>query len=117
MDNKCQYEEYHESYIKVDGGNTDKLKGISTPSCGVSRLLKTQESFKAIREAKNGVLEDKTQDNTTRKSSLHRLATSVSFNDKILNRQSKKLSTIFRLSFKRRSSCDVDESYEHGKCF
>lgn len=122
MDNKCQYQEYHESYVKVEGGNSDKLKGgdessfgrISTHGCGISRLSKTHGSFKSVKETKNGV-EERAQE-STRKSNLRRLAPSVSFNDKILNRPSKKLSTVFRLSFKRRS-CEVKEaSHEFSKC-
>ncbi|XP_027352662.1 uncharacterized protein LOC113863318 isoform X2 [Abrus precatorius] len=120
MDNKCQYEEYNESYLKVDGGNQDRLiKGrdessfglISTQGYGMPRLGKSQGSFKSIKEYKHG-LEEKTQENA-RKSGLHRLAPSVSFNDKTLNRPSKRLSTIFRLSFKRKS-CDVEEANEHS---
>ncbi|TKY65143.1 hypothetical protein E2542_SST07999 [Spatholobus suberectus] len=96
-DNRCQYEEYHESYLKVDGGNQDSLKGrdesgfghASTQGCGMSRLGKTQGSFKGF----------------------NRLAPSISFNDKTLNRPSKRLSQIFRLSFKRRSS-DVEDANE-----
>lgn len=107
MDNNCQYEEFHGSYLKVDGGNPpDRLKGIS-------RLAKAQGSFKGIKECKNSV-EEKTQENP-RKSGFQWLTPSVSFNDKILNLPSKKLPTIFRLSFKRRS-CDVEEATELGKC-
>ncbi|KAK7340587.1 hypothetical protein VNO77_21294 [Canavalia gladiata] len=122
MDNKCQYEEYHESYLKVDGNNQDKLKGrdengfglISTPACGMSRLGKSQGSFKSIKEYKHG-MEEKTLE-SARKSSLHRLAPSVSFNDKTSNRPSKKLSTIFRLSFKRKS-CEEPTEYSQSKRF
>ncbi|KAK7374544.1 hypothetical protein VNO80_07974 [Phaseolus coccineus] len=116
-DTKCQYEEYHKGYLKVDGGNQENLKGrdesgfglVSTPGCGMSRLSKTQGSFKGIKEYKHG-LEEKTPE-SARKSGLHRLAPSVSFNEKTLNRQSKRLSQIFKLSFKRRS-CDVEDANE-----
>lgn len=117
-DSRCQYEEYHESYLKVDGSNQDKLKGrdesgfglVSTPGRGMSRLSKTQGSFKGIKEYKHG-LEEKTPE-SARKSGLLRMAPSYSFNDKTLNRQSKRLSHIFKLSFKRRS-CDVDDANEY----
>ncbi|KAG5137534.1 hypothetical protein JHK82_022265 [Glycine max] len=116
-DNRCQYEEYHESYVKVDGGNQDSLKGkdesgfalISTQGVGMSCLGKSQGSFKGIKEYKHG-LEEKPQENA-RKSGLLRLAPSVSFNDKTPNRPSKRLSQIFRLSFKRRS-CDIEDANE-----
>lgn len=124
VDNNCQYEEYHESYVKVDGGMSDRFKGkdesgfapISTQTFGLSRLGKSHGSFKGIKEHKH-TLEDKTQENTL-KPGLRRLLPSVSFNDKIPNGSSKNLlshkkqSSLFRLSFKRRSSCDVEEATE-----
>ncbi|KAJ1401555.1 Protein ENHANCED DISEASE RESISTANCE 2, C-terminal [Sesbania bispinosa] len=78
VDNNCQYEEYRESYVKVDGANTDRLRGrdesgfgrMSTHSCGISRLGKTHGSFKSTKECKNSV-EEKTQENP-RRSGLHR---------------------------------------------
>jgi hypothetical protein len=120
VENNCQYEEYHESYVKVDGGNnnTDKLKGRdengfglinAQHGYGLSLLGKNQGSFKGLKESKNNA-EDNTQENT-KKSNMNRLAPSVSFN----NRPSKKLSTIFKLSFKRKS-CDVEEAPELSKC-
>ncbi|KAK7394458.1 hypothetical protein VNO78_14986 [Psophocarpus tetragonolobus] len=116
-DNRGQYEEYHESYLKVDGGNQDTLKGrdengfgfVSTQGCGMPRLGKSQGSLKGIKEYKHG-LEDKTQE-TARKSGLNWLTPSLSFNDKTSNRPSKRLSQIFRLSFKRRS-CDIEDANE-----
>ncbi|XP_020219120.1 uncharacterized protein LOC109802249 [Cajanus cajan] len=119
-DKGCQYEEYHERYLKVDGGNQESLKGrdesgfglVGTQGCGLSRLGKSQGSFKGIKEYKHG-LEEKTQENA-RRSSLQRLAPSISFNDKTPNRPSKRLSQIFKLSFKRRSS-DVEDAHELGQ--
>ncbi|KAI5432140.1 hypothetical protein KIW84_036040 [Lathyrus oleraceus] len=113
-ENNHQYEEYHESYVKVDGGNNaDKLKGrdengfgvMNTRGCGLSRLGKNQESFKSLKEVKT---EDNSQENTKRLS-MHRLPPTGSCN----NRPGKKLSTIFKRSFKRKS-CDAEESPEHG---
>ncbi|XP_004491854.1 uncharacterized protein [Cicer arietinum] len=117
VENNCQYEEYHESYVKVNGGNADKIKGkdengfglINSHGCGLSRLGKNQGSFKGLKDGKIS-LEENTQENTRKSSSLHRLVPTVSFN----NRPSKKLSTIFRLSFKRKS-CDAEESTELGQ--
>lgn len=114
MDNRCQYEEYHESYVKVDGANQDSLNGrdesgkglVSAQGCGKSRLGKSQGSFKG--------LEEKTQDNLRRSSSLHRLTPSISFSDKTQNRPSKRLSQIFKLSFKRRS-CDIEDANEFSQ--
>ncbi|XP_061358091.1 protein ENHANCED DISEASE RESISTANCE 2-like [Gastrolobium bilobum] len=119
VDNNHQYEEYHESYVKVDGGKSDRSKGkdengfapISTQSYGVSRLNKSHKSFKGIKEYKH-TLEEKSQENTL-KPGLPLLAPS----DKIKNGPSKGVqslkmqSSIFRLSFKRRS-CDVEETTE-----
>ncbi|KAL2329925.1 hypothetical protein Fmac_017506 [Flemingia macrophylla] len=118
-DKDGQYEEYHERYLKVDGGNQDSLKGrdesgfslVGTQGCEISRLGKSQGSFKGIKEY-NG-LEEKTQE-PARKSSLQRLAPSISFNDKTPNRPSKRLSQMFKLSFKRRSS-DVEDAHELGQ--
>ena len=84
-----------------------------------SCLGKTNGSLTGIKENKHS-LEEKTQDNT-QKSSFHQLAPTVSFNDKILNLQNKglqsqkKLSTIFKLSFKR-PSCDTEEPIDLSKC-
>ncbi|OIV90233.1 hypothetical protein TanjilG_01429 [Lupinus angustifolius] len=113
VDNKNQYEEYHESYIKVDGGISDKFKvkdesafvPISAQNHGKSRLGMTNGSFKGLKEE------------NTLKSGITRLIQSVSFNDKIVNGPRKSLqynkqqSSLFRLSFKRRS-CDVDDATE-----
>jgi hypothetical protein len=116
VENNRQYEEYHESYRKVDGGNNiDKLKGRDENGFGLlnthglPRLGKNQGSFKGLKEGKNNVEENAQE--IARKSNLNRLAPSISFN----NRPSKKLSTILRLSFKRKS-CDVEETPELGKC-
>ncbi|KAK7266467.1 hypothetical protein RIF29_19111 [Crotalaria pallida] len=106
LDNNCQYEEYHQSYLKVDGGMSDrfKIKDGSAQSLGKSRLGMSHGSFKSINEE------------NTLKSGLTRLLPSVSFNDKIVNTPRKSLqrkqSSLFRLSFKRRSSCDVEEAPE-----
>ncbi|PQP97640.1 uncharacterized protein Pyn_18244 [Prunus yedoensis var. nudiflora] len=140
VDNGCKYEEY-QSYMKIDGGKSDKITGkderresnrfslISTQGYELSRLGKADEvcskrknildhsygSFKGLRE--NGRdSNEKIQDNAL-KSGLSRLAPSVSFNDKILSAQSlvpqsqRKPSAVFRLSFKRRS-CDAEETIE-----
>ncbi|PQP97641.1 uncharacterized protein Pyn_18245 [Prunus yedoensis var. nudiflora] len=140
VDNGCKYEEY-QSYMKIDGGKSDKITGkderresnrfplISTQGYELSRLGKADEvcskrtnildhsygSFKGLREDGRDS-NDKIQDNTL-KSSLSRLVPSVSFNDKILSAQSlvlqsqRKTSTVFRLSVKRRS-CDAEETIE-----
>lgn len=75
-------------------------------STRISRLGKNQESFKGVKEVK---IEENGQENAKRLS-LHRLAPTASFN----NRPGKKLSTIFKLSFKRKS-CDAEEVPELGK--
>lgn len=129
VDGKCKYEEYHESYVKIDGHKTSKeeykeSKGfavISTQGYEVSRLGKADESrrkkllgnsygsFKGLREDRRD-----SQENTL-KSGLPRLVPSVSFNDKILTGSApKKKLAVFRLSFKRKSS-DGEETTQHCK--
>ncbi|KAL6291162.1 hypothetical protein ACE6H2_008672 [Prunus campanulata] len=140
VDNGCKYEEY-QSYMKIDGGKSDKITGkderresnrfslISTQGYVLSRLGKADEvcskrknildhsygSFKGLIEDGRDSNE-KIQDNAL-KSGLSRLVPSVSFNDKILSAQSlvpqsqRKPSAVFRLSFKRRS-CDAEETIE-----
>ncbi|CAL9028387.1 unnamed protein product [Prunus brigantina] len=140
VDNGCKYEEY-QSYMKIDGGKSDKITGkderresnqfslINTQGYELSHLGKADEvcskrknildhsygSFKGLTE--DGCdSNEKIQDNSL-KSGLSRLVPSVSFNNKILSAQSlvpqsqRKPSAVFRLSFKRRS-CDAEETIE-----
>ncbi|PQP97675.1 uncharacterized protein Pyn_10671 [Prunus yedoensis var. nudiflora] len=140
VDNGCKYEEC-QSYMKIDGGKSDKITGkdecresnrfslISTQGYVLSRLGKADEVCSKRKNILDhsygsfkGLLEDgrdsneKIQDNAL-KSGLSRLVPSVSFNDKILSAQSlvpqsqRKPSAVFRLSFKRRS-CDAEETIE-----
>ncbi|KAM7267597.1 hypothetical protein ACFE04_009763 [Oxalis oulophora] len=117
VDDKCKYEEYHESYLKIDGGNkTENAKGYE-----VSQLAKSNDvcsKRKKILDQKlrsfKGLKEDN-QENTL-KSGLPRLVPSVSFNDKIListmgSQAQRKKSAVLRLSFKR-TSCDGEETLE-----
>ncbi|XP_021805403.1 uncharacterized protein LOC110749586 isoform X2 [Prunus avium] len=140
VDNGCKYEEY-QSYMKIDGGKSDKITGndesresnwfslISIQGYELSHLGKADEvcskrknildhsygSFKGLIEDGRDSNE-KIQDNAL-KSGLSRLVPSVSSNDKILCAQSlvlqsqRKLSAVFRLSFKSRS-CDAEETIE-----
>ncbi|PQQ17798.1 uncharacterized protein Pyn_19972 [Prunus yedoensis var. nudiflora] len=140
VDNGCKYEEY-QSYIKIDGGKSDKITGkdecresiwfslISTQGYELSRLGKADEvcskrknildhsygSFKGLIEDGRDSNE-KIQDNAL-KSGFSRLVPYVSFNDKILSAESlvpqsqRKPSAVFRLSFKRRF-CDAEETIE-----
>lgn len=76
-------------------------------------------SFKGLKDAGRDS-DEKTRENSL-KSSLPRMLSSVSFNDKILNASNmgansqRRPSAVFRLSFKRRSSCDREETVEHCK--
>lgn len=137
VDGKCKYEEYHESYLKIDGNKTEKILSkdeykesngfalINTKGYELSRLGKADDvcskrkkildhsfgSFKGLKEDKCDSEEN------TLKSGLPRLVPSVSFNDKILNstmgpQSQRKKSAVLRLSFKRRS-CDGEETTEH----
>lgn len=110
LENKCKYEEYHESYLKIDGGDetSSKKRSMLDPSYG---------SFKGLKEDWRSSVENNPE--TTFKSALPRMVPSISFNEKILNSQApqvhKKQSAVFRLSFKRRS-CDGEETIEKCKC-
>lgn len=137
MDGKGKYEEYHESYVKIDGGkpekysSKDEFKGsnrsgvISTQGYDFSCSGKADEicnrrkkllehsygSFKGFKDEKCN------SEGKPLKLGLHRLNPSVSFNDKILSSAAlgplpqRKKSAVFRLSFKRRS-CDGEETTE-----
>lgn len=117
VDNGCKYEEY-QSYTKIDGGKSDKLLGkdesrdsncfprTSIQSLDRKKMLdQSCGSFKGLREDRR---------DSSEKSGLARLIPSLSFNDKNLHAQThsqRKPSTVFRLSFKRRS-CDAEETNE-----
>lgn len=119
MDSKNKYEEYHESYLKIDGGNSENIgTSFELSSSGkaddvASRRAKMSDhsygSFKGLKEDK--------RDSHEKLQGLRRLVPSISFNDKILNpsiaalQSQKKHSTVFRLSFKRKS-CDGEETTE-----
>ncbi|KAL3525901.1 hypothetical protein ACH5RR_014273 [Cinchona calisaya] len=141
MDSKCTYKEYHERYLKIDNGKTEKLLNtdggkepnkfalISTQEYEVPCLTKTEEfgtkrkklldrayeSFRGVKEDKYDA-EEKTQENML-KSVLPRLVASISFNDKIINRLNAnshsqvKKSAVVRLSVKR-TSVDGEETDE-----
>ncbi|GAB2299294.1 hypothetical protein Dimus_033367 [Dionaea muscipula] len=100
--NGNKYDEYHGSYLQVDGGKAEefhtKTKKILDRSLG---------SFNCLRESRHDS-DEKTQGNML-KSGFSSLFPSLSFNDKNLTPKSGpssqiKKPSIFRLSFKRRSS-------------
>ncbi|XP_030954354.1 uncharacterized protein LOC115976925 [Quercus lobata] len=121
MDSLCKYEEYHERYLKIDGGKSEKF---STQGYELSRLGKADEvcskrekmidhsygSFKGLKEDR--------RDSKEKIQGLPKLFSSYSFNDKVLNPPSmgpqaqRKQSAVFRLSFKRKS-CDGEEAIKH----
>ncbi|KAG9439688.1 hypothetical protein H6P81_019853 [Aristolochia fimbriata] len=114
MDTMCKFEELCdnsnpvsfslERYMKIDGGKSDDI-------CTKRRKLEGRfASFKGLKEDKNDP-EEKHHENMKQKNGLSKLAPSVSFNDKTLMHASnpcvpsqKKMSTLIRLSFKRRSN-------------
>ncbi|EFH51754.1 predicted protein [Arabidopsis lyrata subsp. lyrata] len=119
VDGKGKYEEYHETYLKIDGSKTEKFvsKGMYKDPSGLSVLtgnnkkkLMDHASFKGLKEQKRN-----SQEKTLR-TSLSRLMPTVSFNDKTLNSPTsqKRKSAVYRLSFKRRS-CDGEEVTEQRK--
>ncbi|XP_022990718.1 uncharacterized protein LOC111487522 [Cucurbita maxima] len=128
LENRCKYEEYHESYLKIDGGKPENIKNKDEYGFGLmncqgneisskkrSMLDRSYGSFKDLKDDCHNSLE-KNQENTL-KSALPCIVPSISFNEKILTSQTpqglKKQSAVFRLSFKRRS-CDGEETIE--KC-
>ncbi|KAJ8775244.1 hypothetical protein K2173_020248 [Erythroxylum novogranatense] len=105
-DGRCKYEEYHGSYVKIDGHRPSKhenkeSKGFTLTSCQL--LENSCDNFKILKDDSHYSLDNPL------KSGLSRLVPSVSFNDKILNaaNATKKLA-VFRLSFKRKS-CEGEE--------
>ncbi|KAF8369421.1 hypothetical protein HHK36_032566 [Tetracentron sinense] len=141
VDTMCKYEGFYESYLKIDGGKTEKFMSkdeykesegfscLSTQGYELSSLGKADEDcikrkkvlddsygrYNGLKEDRNDS-EDKTQE-TSLKSHIPRLVPSVSFNDKNQPPSSpgrlsqKKKSTVIRLSFKRKSY-DQDETTE-----
>ncbi|KAG7548531.1 Protein ENHANCED DISEASE RESISTANCE 2 C-terminal [Arabidopsis suecica] len=120
VDGNGNYEEYHESYLKIDGGNkiekfmsnglykdTNSLSVI-TGNNKNKPLDHTYRSFKGLKEI------DPNPQEKTLKSNLSRLMPTVSFNDKTLNSPTfqKRKSVVYQVSFKRRS-CDGEEVTEH----
>ncbi|CAH2079873.1 unnamed protein product [Thlaspi arvense] len=104
VDGKGHYEEYHESYLKIEGLYKDP-NGLSVITTNNKKKLldHTVGSFKGLKE----------QDKTL-KSNISWLMPTVSFNDKALNSPTsqKRKSSVYRLSFKRRS-CDGEEVTEN----
>ncbi|KAJ0230835.1 DUF1336 family protein [Hirschfeldia incana] len=120
VDEKGNYEEYHESYLKIDSGcKTEKFmskgsyKDLNSLSVITGKNKKklldhTVGSFKNSKEQKH------TSQEKTLKHNLSRLIPTVSFNDKTLHSPTsqKRKSAVYRLSFKR-TSCDGEEVFEH----
>lgn len=129
VDDRCTYEEFHGSFLKIDGGKSgaalSNRASFQFPFPGKvgDVICKRRKSLdhryggsKLLREGKHDSVE-KTPVSIL-KSGLRRLVPSVSFNEKILNGPptmghpaSRKKSTAFRLSFKR-TSCDGDGNAE-----
>ncbi|XP_021905235.1 uncharacterized protein LOC110820134 [Carica papaya] len=137
VDGKGKYEEYHESYLKIDGGKTENFFSkdgfkepnafslITTQGYELSRLGKADQACNNRKKVLDhsygsfkGVKEDRCDsEEKAVRSSLSRLMPSLSFNDKVLNsprgpQSQRKKSAVYRLSFKRRS-CDGEETIEH----
>lgn len=128
MDGMGKYEEYHESYVQIDGvghgvsNDEQDSRGfavIGTQGYELSLSGKTDENItKKLLDygSVKGLKEDRhdSQENTL-KSGLSRLVPTISFNEKVLNTSAQqKTLAVFRLSFKRKS-CDGGENSEHCK--
>ncbi|XP_023551172.1 uncharacterized protein LOC111809071 isoform X1 [Cucurbita pepo subsp. pepo] len=120
LENKCKYEEYHESYLKIEGGKPESIKNKDEYGFG---LMSNQGN--EISSKKSSMLDHSYGSLTGLKDDWHCSveknqetiikSVEISFNEKILNPQAsqghKKQSAVFRLSFKRRS-CDGEETIE-----
>ncbi|KAK4765931.1 hypothetical protein SAY87_007573 [Trapa incisa] len=117
IDSTGTYEEFVGSYLKIDGGKSNKSLGKedhkepkrrrSVEVYGSSRLQK-EEKWDQGERAQQSILN----------SGLSRLVPSMSFNDKMLCHQNlslgqRKKAAVFRLSFKR-ISCEGDETTEES---
>ncbi|XVE83742.1 hypothetical protein DITRI_Ditri16bG0110800 [Diplodiscus trichospermus] len=132
VDGKCKYEEYHESYLKIDGGkmSKDELKEsnrfslISSPCQELLCFGKADDICNRRKKLLDhsygsfkGLIEDKrNSEEKMLRSGLSRMVPSLSFNGKIVTptmapQSQRKKSTVFRLSFKRRS-CDGEDKLE-----
>ncbi|KAK6255973.1 Protein ENHANCED DISEASE RESISTANCE 2 [Theobroma cacao] len=132
VDGKCKYEEFHESYLKIDGGKmgkddfkeSNRFSLISNQGHELSHFASADDicnrrkkvldhpygSFKGLKEDRHN------SEEKILRSGLSRMVPSVSFNEKILTssmapQSQKKKSAVFRLSFKRRS-CDGEDKLE-----
>ncbi|XVF58335.1 hypothetical protein PTKIN_Ptkin07bG0058000 [Pterospermum kingtungense] len=132
VDGKCKYEEYHESYLKIDGGKMSKeelkesnrLPLINRQSHELSCFGKVDDICNRRKKLLDhsygsfkGLIEDKrNSEEKILRSGLSRMVPSVSFNEKILtssmaSQSQMRKSAVFRLSFKRRS-CDGEDNLE-----
>lgn len=115
---ECKDSKYGFAYTNTQRYDFSCL-GKGDEACSKRKnILDHYGSFKGLKEARRDS-DEKTRENSL-KSGLPRMLPSVSFNDKILNASSlgsnaqRRPSTVFRLSFKRRS-CDREETVEHCK--
>ncbi|KAL3640177.1 hypothetical protein CASFOL_011824 [Castilleja foliolosa] len=126
VDNKCNFKEYHEKFLKIDNSKTELFKEpknhltiVDTQrkdlpclslvaNSNDSKTKKLDRVFLSFNGVKVDACEDESQQNLLMKSVLPRLVPSVSFNDKIftttsLVQQSQRKSTVIRLSITRQS--------------
>lgn len=121
MDNRCKYEEYHESYVTIDGGKSEKFSSQGYELSCLGKADAVSSKRKKLLDHSYGSFKGPKEDRRDSEEKIRgfsRLVSPVSFNEKVLSPRStgpqsqRKHSAVFRLSFKRRS-CDGEETTEH----
>lgn len=120
VEGKCKYEQYHESYLKIDGGRLSKeemkesnarFSTMSSHGHELSRFGKEADDWKKkLLDGSHGSLKSvKDERRNSVDKSLRKMLPSINFNEKIIASQSQiRKSVVYRLSVKRTSS-DAEE--------
>ncbi|XP_012441413.1 uncharacterized protein LOC105766481 [Gossypium raimondii] len=121
VEGKCKYEQYHESYLKIDGGRLSKeetresnarFSTMSSHGHELSRFGKEADDWKKkkLLDCSHGSFKSVKDE---RRSGFCKMLPSINFNEKILatnmaSQSQRRKSAVYRLSVKR-TSCDAEE--------